>query len=136
MHAAKHVILCVTDDRGRLEALRQALETHGYLFEGAASPEEALRARHTAKPDLLIVDLPMGAADAVTRLVSNLKAARCRAPIYLLSTVDDVLRIDIDALQPWLAGVFQKPLSLKNLLATLDTHLKADGLSAADTARR
>jgi len=135
MRAGQYVILCVTEDRGRWKALREALEAHDYLFEGAASPEEALRACHTVKPDLLIVDLPMGEADAGTGLVSNLKAAGFRTPIYLLCTVDDMLRMDLKGVESWLAGVFQKPLDLENLLAALDSRLKAEGLSSADMAR-
>jgi len=127
MRDGKHVILCVDDDADCLEVLRTVLEAHGYHFEGAAGAQEALEVYRRTEPDLIIVDLMMEEVDAGTRLVRDLKADGCRAPIYLLSAVGDMLHRNVDATQLGLDGVFQKPLDPKHLVATLDTRLKGEG---------
>ena len=127
MQNGKHVILCIDDDRDILDAAKTILESDGYVFAGAASAEEGLKAYDAAKPDLLIVDLMMEEVDSGTALVRDLKARGNKAPVFMLSSVGDSLSQMTDYSGLGLAGVFQKPLDSKKLLATLAARLRAKG---------
>jgi FixJ family two-component response regulator len=61
--------------------------------------------------------------DAGSKVSAQLKEAGFRAPIFLLSSVGDAVRYNIDARELGLAGIFQKPIDHKVLLATLKTEL-------------
>jgi len=124
MQDGKHVILCVDDDPDCLAVLRAVLEANGYLFAGAASAEEALKLYQQGEPDLLIVDLMMEEVDSGASLVKELRFLGCQAPVYMLSSVGDVLDLSMDTSELGVAGVFQKPIQPKALVATLDARLK------------
>ena len=124
MQDGKHVILCVDDDPDILEAIRMILEANGYKVVAAESAREGLKAYKEHKPDALVVDLMMEEVDAGTSLVTQLKAAGCEEPIFMLSSVGDTLSLQTDYAQLGLAGIFQKPLNTERLLSTLETKLK------------
>jgi DNA-binding response OmpR family regulator len=123
MQNGKHVILCVDDDRDILDAAKVILESDGYIFAGAASAEEGLKAYERIKPDLLIVDLMMEEVDSGTGLVRDLKARGNKVPVFMLSSVGDSLNLTTDTSELGLAGVFQKPLVPEALLKTIRTRL-------------
>jgi DNA-binding response OmpR family regulator len=125
MKTNKFVILCVDDDRDILDGLKTVLEANGYLFVGAGSAEDGLKAVAQHKPDLIMLDLMMEEIDSGTQLVKDLMAQGCKAPVYMLSAVGDQLNAHVDTTKLGLAGVFQKPIDFKSLLDTLKTKLKA-----------
>jgi FixJ family two-component response regulator len=61
--------------------------------------------------------------DAGSKVSTQLKEAGFSAPIFLLSSVGDAVRYNIDASQLGLAGIFQKPIDHKVLLTTLKAEL-------------
>ncbi len=124
MKDGKHVILYADDDQDFLESVRLVLEANGYEMVGANSAEEGLKAYKQIAPDFVIVDLMMEEVDAGTELVRDLKAAGCKAPIYMLSSVGDDLNRTMDYSQLGLSGVLQKPLDHTRLLSILKTKLK------------
>ncbi len=124
MEDGKHVILCVDDDPDIVEYLKVVLEASGYAVKTAASAEEAMRRYREVNPDALIVDLMMEEIDAGTGLVTELKAAGNRAPVFMLSSVGDNLSRTIDTAGLGLAGVLQKPLDSDVLLSLLRARLQ------------
>lgn len=118
------MILCVDDDPDILEPLRVVLEDNGYVFVGAASAAEGLKAYTANQPDLVLVDLMMEEVDAGTSLLKELRALGSCVPVYMLSSVGDQMARHLDVADLGLAGVFQKPISPAVLLATLRARLK------------
>jgi CheY-like chemotaxis protein len=124
MKDGKFVILCVDDDPDILESLKVVLESNGYLFVSAPTAEEGLKRYKAERPDLVLADLMMEEVDAGTRFVKELKLLGNQAPVFLLSSVGDELNRNTDSEGLGLAGIFQKPIQAKVLLAALKSKLK------------
>ncbi|MBN1943236.1 MAG: response regulator [Phycisphaerae bacterium] len=124
MQDGKHVILCVDDDQDVLEYLTTVLQTAGYQVLTAMTGEDGVKVFQTAACDLVIVDLMMEEVDAGTNFVRELRAQGCKVPIYMLSSMGDNLNDVTDYSALGLAGVLQKPLDSKKLLALLSAKLK------------
>jgi DNA-binding response OmpR family regulator len=123
MEPTKRTILVVDDDPDILETLKVVLEANGYAFVGAGSAEEGLDSYKDARPAAVVVDLMMEEIDSGTGLVTQLKALGNAAPVFMLSSVGDDLSAEASYSDLGLAGVFQKPLDTKRLLAILKTKL-------------
>jgi DNA-binding response OmpR family regulator len=123
MQDGKHVILCIDDDPDILDSLKTILESRGYVFAGAPSAEDGLRAYDETNPDLIFVDLMMEEVDAGTGFVKEMKARGNSAPIYMLSSMGNALSMNINANELGLSGVFQKPVDPKTLLSLLQSKL-------------
>ena len=65
----------------------------------------------------------METVDAGSKVSTQLKEAGFSPPIFLLSSVGDAVRYNIDANQLGLAGIFQKPIDHRVLLTTLKAEL-------------
>ena len=124
MKDGKYQILCVDDDPDILDTLQIFIEKAGYVYVGAASAEEGLRAYKKAKPDLVMVDLMMEETDSGANMVKELKVLGYKGPIYMLSNVGDALHGSIDSATLGLDGVFQKPIAYEVLVKTLKHKLK------------
>lgn len=124
MHEGKHVILYVDDDPDYRYAMRQLLEANGMQMVEAADGEEGLRAYHDHKPDLILLDLMMEEIDAGVNLLRELRADGNKAPVYLISSVGDTMSMTTNAAELGFAGVFQKPVNPKALLAVLQSRLR------------
>lgn len=116
-------VLFVDDEAEWREAVREILEANGYEMVGAASGEEGLVACARTRPDLIIVDLMMEEVDSGLSLVRDLHARGVEAPIFLLSSVGDMVNRHVDAEAIGVAGVLQKPIDAATLLSALRTHL-------------
>lgn len=123
MKNGKHVILCVDDDRDVLEQLRLVLEANDYapLLAETAQAGQLLYKRE--QPDLMIVDLMMEELDAGIGLVKKVREAGGKLPVFMLSSVGDLLYWQTDAGDLGISGVFQKPIDPAHLLSTLKTAL-------------
>lgn len=124
MDDKKKVILYVDDDPDFLDAVRLIVESAGYRMVDADSAENGLRVFKKESPDLVLVDLMMEEVDAGTRLVRQIQALGRPVPIYMLSSTGDNLAATLDYSELGLAGVFQKPVDAKVLLAALRSKLK------------
>jgi len=124
MKDGKFDILCIDDDSDILSSLKRILERNGYFVRTGSSGEEGLKAYRESAPDLVIVDLMMEQVDSGTSLLAGLKSAGNKAPVYMLSSVGDSLNQTVSTADLGLAGVFQKPIDPKALLATLKARLK------------
>lgn len=124
MKDGSFVILCVDDDQDVLTSLRLILEKNGYVMVEAYSAEEGVRAYKASTPDLVIVDLMMESVDAGRTFVKELLLLGNKAPVYMLSSVGDSLAQNVQFSDLGLMGVFQKPVDVATLLATLKQKLK------------
>lgn len=124
MHEGKHVILYVDDDPDYRYAMRQLLEANGMEMVEAADGEEGLRTYHDRKPDLILLDLMMEEIDAGVNLLRELRADGNTAPVYLVSSVGDTMSMTTNAAEMGFAGVFQKPVNQKALLAVIKSRLR------------
>ena len=123
MREGKHVVLYVEDDADYQDMIREILEAADFEMVAASSAEEGIRAWDAEKPDLVIVDLMMEEVDAGTSLITDLRARGCDVPIYMLSSVGDDLAMSMDYGALGLAGVFQKPIDGRSLVAILKARL-------------
>ena len=116
-------ILIIDDDPDIRKATRIVLESAGFVVGEAATGEEGLKVARKIKPDAILLDLMMETVDAGSKVSTKLKEGGFTAPIFLLSSVGDAVRYNIDAQELGLAGIFQKPIDHNTLLSTLKAEL-------------
>jgi two-component system chemotaxis response regulator CheY len=124
MRDNKYVILCVDDDPDVLVSLKVVLESDDYAVVTAADGKAGVAAFREEKPDLVLLDLMMEEIDAGTQALKAMQAIDRKVPVYLLSSTGDYLQGATDTDQLGLAGVFQKPVDPKILLALLRAKLR------------
>ena len=109
-------LLIVEDDDHIRTSLRWALEDEGYLVEEAVDGEEAVRRVTAGVPDLMIVDLMLGAVDgfAVVREVRR----NHDLPIIVVSARADTHDI-VAALEAGADDYVTKPFQVKEITARL-----------------
>jgi len=120
-------ILIIDDDPDIRAATRIVLESAGFVVGEASTGAEGLKAAQRTKPDAILLDLMMETVDAGSKVSTQLKEAGATAPIFLLSSVGDAVRYNIDSKELGLAGIFQKPIDHKVLLSTLRAELGLEG---------
>ena len=123
MKDGKHVVLYVDDDPDFLDSVRVILEANGYVMAEAATAEEGLKVYRQCEPDFIIVDLMMEDVDTGSVVAKTLKDSGYNKPIWMLSSAGDTVRYNLDARELGLAGIFQKPIDPKMLVATLKAKL-------------
>ena len=119
----KHVVLYVDDDQDMLDSVRVILEASGYIMEEALTGELGVKKYKECHPDFVIVDLMMEEVDAGINCVKELKFLGNKVPVFMLSTVGDVLNDVTDTGDLGLAGVFQKPLDPEKLLTAIKSRI-------------
>ena len=126
MRDGKKLILIIDDDADIRDMLRVVLEKHGYAVQEASNGEEGLKLYRSEPPDLVIVDLMMEEVDSGTIFVKEVRALGGKLPVYMLSSVGDMLHVSIDATELGLSGVFQKPIDPPSLVKTLEARLSRE----------
>jgi DNA-binding response OmpR family regulator len=121
----KLTILTIDDDPDIRATLRIVLEAEGFAVGEASTGEEGVKIAQRIKPDAIIMDLMMENVDSGTVASNKLKEAGYEGPIYLLSSAGDTVRYNLDARDLGLAGIFQKPIDPKGLVATIKAKLKS-----------
>ena len=109
-------LLVVEDDDPIRTALRWALEDEGYDFAEAGSGEEALQAVAVSPPDLMIVDLMLGAMDGVD-VIRHVRRG-LDLPIIVVSARADTSDIET-ALDAGADDYVTKPFAIKEINARL-----------------
>ncbi|MCP3978299.1 MAG: response regulator [bacterium] len=117
------LILCIDDDPDILSFLQIVLEAADYRYVGAGTAEAGLRAYAEEAPDLIIVDLMMEEIDSGKNFAGEMRKQGNTAPVFMLSSVGDNLSGVLDYTELGLAGVFQKPLDKRHLLAVMKAKL-------------
>jgi DNA-binding response OmpR family regulator len=109
-------LLVVEDDDHIRTALRWALEDEGYDVAEAGSGEEALQAVAVSAPDLMIVDLMLGAMDGVD-VIRQVRGS-FDLPIIVVSARADTSDIET-ALDAGADDYVTKPFAVKEINARL-----------------
>ena len=124
MPNSKKKILVVDDDVDYLFQQRVQLESAGFEVRTAETQADGEKMLAEEKPDLVIVDLMMENVDSGSTVAQKLKESGYKGPVYMLSSAGDTVRYNLDARELGLAGIFQKPIDPKTLVATLKAKLK------------
>ncbi|WP_171058321.1 response regulator transcription factor [Modestobacter altitudinis] len=109
-------LLLVEDDDHIRMSLRWALEDEGYQVAEAASGEDACRSVATAAPDLMLVDLMLGAMDGF-QVIREVRRAH-DLPIVVVSARADTHDI-VAALEAGADDYVTKPFQVKEVTARL-----------------
>ncbi|MFO7974291.1 MAG: hydrogenase maturation protease [Candidatus Hydrogenedentota bacterium] len=121
---SKKTILTIDDDPDIRATLRIVLEAEGFSVGEASNGEEGWKAIERVKPDAILIDLMMESVDSGSAVAQKLKESGYQGPVYMLSSAGDTVRYNLDARELGLAGIFQKPIDPKTLVATLKAKLK------------
>ena len=127
-------ILIVDDDQAYLAGMKELLEVAGYEVFLAANFEDGKHVLRDRTPDLLIVDVRLGAFNGL-QLIST---GQVQIPAIVVTGFDDtVLRADASVFG---ASYLVKPISPSALLALIDQKLGvadqrgSDSILAEDTS--
>ena len=136
MGAVSPRLLLVEDDDHIRMSLRWALEDEGYEVAEAASGEDACRSVATAAPDLMLVDLMLGAMDGF-QVIREVRRDH-DLPIVVVSARADTHDI-VAALEAGADDYVTKPFQVKEVTARLRALRRraasaAPGASAGDPA--
>jgi DNA-binding response OmpR family regulator len=137
--ADRRKILIVDDDAVILKALTLKLESQGYAVVTAVDGADALRALREEKPDLVLLDInfPPDIAHGggipwdgflLMRWLRGIEKVG-KVPILFMSS-NDTGAYRERALACGAMGLFQKPIDLAALLATIERILAGAGSSA------
>ncbi len=122
--AGKKLIMVIDDDPDILASLKAVLEGEGFIVSTQMSAQEGINALTTITPDLILCDMMMERIDAGTRVADEIKLNHPSIPIYLLSSIGKATASNVSIEQLGFDGVFQKPVSMDNLLSSIRKHLK------------
>lgn len=121
--AVPPLVLVVEDDPANLDVISRFLRSSGRRPLGARDAEQALSFLDGVRPDAVLLDIELPGITGFEAI--RLVAARCRAPIVLMSgCADEELRRD--AMLLGARTLLEKPLDLATLDATLQDLLTDD----------
>jgi DNA-binding response OmpR family regulator len=116
-------ILLVEDDRFLAEGLEYNLERAGHRVVRAGDATAGLRLVRDAAPDLVVLDLMLPGVDGFGFL-ARLRAAKCRAPVIVLSALESETD-KIRALDAGADDFVTKPFGVGELLARIRARLSS-----------
>jgi DNA-binding response OmpR family regulator len=121
MKDGKLIVLCVDDEQDVLDGLRMIVEATDFaVMHGARSGDAALDLFAEVEPDFVLIDLMMESIDAGVDAARKMHFRRPKVPIYMLTSVGDVMNETVDATGVGLAGVFQKPVDPPSLVRCME----------------
>jgi DNA-binding NtrC family response regulator len=116
MGAPGKLVLFVDDDEDLTAVMRILLDEEGYRFVGASTLEEARTLLAAEMPDVLVLDMVLGAASG-TELLREL-AVRSDAPVtVVISGVVDLIEV---AMLYGNLPIVRKPFDVDHLMAAMD----------------
>jgi len=119
----RRTILLIDGDPHARAILRGALEEAGFSVGEAASNHEGERTALRIKPDAILAELMMEAADAGMTVPERLRAQGSTTPCYILSTASEALMGSVGLHEIGISGVFLKPVDTAIVIQTLKTRL-------------
>jgi CheY-like chemotaxis protein len=118
-------LLIVDDDAGTLDTLGRMLRLEGHEILTARDTDSALKVVEASRPDAILVDLHMPAADGLAFLRRLRAQERDRQTPVAVITGDYFVRDNVpDQLQELQAELIFKPIWLADLLALVDRMLE------------
>lgn len=124
-------VVVVEDDESIGRAVRESLESHGYLVQWCQDGASATAAIEHAVPDLVLLDAGLPDIDGFT-LCRWLRAQHRDLPIVLVTARDAEIDI-IVGLDAGASDYVTKPFSMNVLLARVRAHLRTVGSADEDT---
>lgn len=115
-------ILVVDDEAGIRELLFEILNEEGYRVELAENAGTAREARHSHRPDLVLLDIWMPDSDGITLLKEWASSGQLTMPVVMMSghgTIDTA----VEATRIGAFDFLEKPIALQKLLATVNRAL-------------
>ena len=95
MSTARHRILVVDDDPGARRLTRATLTRAGFDVIEAQDGQQALEARHTHAPDLVLMDVSMPVMDGFTSCAELRRLpGGSRVPVIMMTGLEDVESIE------------------------------------------
>src|SRR6266542_3060441 len=116
--SAKKRILAADDDPAIVGMLEKFLKSEGYLFEPAASGEEALTKVRKNTPDLLLLDVNMPPGASGIEVIKTLKEEKLEVPTIVF-TAAGTSSMAIEAIQLGAYDYIAKPFDLEELSITI-----------------
>lgn len=123
------LILVVDDDEDLRELVTVALKEAGYRVAVAADGPLAIEAFHQVQPDLVVLDIGLGAMDGL-EVCRRIRALRDVPVLFLTSRADEV-----DQLIGFAAGgddYVTKPFSARLLVARINSLLRRGGAGSGE----
>ena len=119
----KKTILLVDDDPDFLEQNRLLLEANGYAVRTAESGRQCLAAVEACRPDLIILDMVMGARPEgfdVSRELRNSEYTK-GIPLVMITSVNDTIPFRVEPDRTWLPvdALIEKPVDPALLLGVV-----------------
>ena len=122
-------ILIVDDDRELLDLLQFALKRAGLAAVGAVDEPSALRLHETEHPELIVLDLNLGAWNGLDILQQIRR--RDQVPVIVL-TARDAEEDKVKALEMGADDYVTKPFSPRELIARIRAQLRRAGHGVED----
>jgi DNA-binding NtrC family response regulator len=123
-------ILVVDDEQGIRSTIHDILTDEGYRVATAADAGEARAAYRSDAPDLVLLDIWMPDTDGITLLKEWSTDSGLRCPVVVMSGHGTV-ETAVEATRLGAIDFIEKPLSLEQLLTTVETALSHAPLSPA-----
>lgn len=125
-------ILAVDDDHAILSATRRALEAAGYETLEARDGEEALRAVHEHKPDLMLLDVNIPKLDGF-EVCRRVKADPALAGTFIIIMTSTRTDSDsrVEGLNMGADGYIGRPIANRELLARVQAMLRIQAVEKA-----
>ena len=118
------LILIVEDNEKNLKLVRDVLQVKGYATLEAGTGEEGLKIARESKPDLILMDIQLPGMSGIEALKA-LRAEPATAAIPVVAITASVMQQDRQQIMSaGFDGFIEKPVNLKNLLATVEQAAK------------
>jgi DNA-binding response OmpR family regulator len=118
-------VLIVEDNELARDAWRLLLQATGHRVSTAGSVNEALQVARAGRPDLVILDLTLPDGEGLS-VIPELVVEE-NPPIFIALTGHDTREVAKRCLTAGCASVLVKPVTSKELLATVDPLLARRG---------
>lgn len=121
--SARGNVLVVEDDRQTLELTLDVLSAAGFEADGARSVGDALRHVRRARPDVVVLDVRLGAEDGLD-VVRRLRAESETRAIPVVATSASASEADVGrAMEAGCAVFLAKPVAAQRLVRTIEGSL-------------
>lgn len=115
-------VLIIEDEPRLVSFLERGLRSNGWTVASVGTGLGGERLARSANFDLILVDLGLPDIDGID-VVRDLRSARCKAPIIILTAREDV-KDKINALDAGANDYVTKPFSFDELLARIRVQLR------------
>jgi two-component system response regulator GlrR len=125
-------ILAIDDDPSILRVMGLRLKSHGHIVLAAADGRQALDVARQTPIDLAVIDYKLNGENGVS-LMEALREVKPELPVIIL-TAYGTINNAVDAMQRGACNYMTKPFDGVDLIAQIDSCLKAHHMQPSDTA--